>query len=105
MVIGGVFLVRMLLAAARADATTAGLRRGARPRPGAASFRQNRTDAAMGRRAAGRAGAGPRCGRARGGKAVPPGFDAEGFARHAKLQFVRLQAAHDTGDREALGDS
>jgi len=38
------------------------------------------------------------------GKALPPGFDAEGFVRHAKLQFVRLQAAHDAGDREALRD-
>ncbi len=38
------------------------------------------------------------------GKALPPGFDADGFARHAKLQFVRLQAAYDTGDREALHD-
>ena len=38
------------------------------------------------------------------GKALPPGFDAEGFVRHAKLQFIRLQAAHDAGDREALRD-
>lgn len=34
----------------------------------------------------------------------PPGFDAAGFARHAKEQFVRLQAAYDVGDREALAD-
>ena len=38
------------------------------------------------------------------GKALPPGFDAEGFARHAKLQFIRLQTAFDTGDHEALHD-
>ena len=38
------------------------------------------------------------------GKALPPGFDAEGFARNAKLQFLRLQAAHDAGDRETLRD-
>jgi predicted lipid-binding transport protein (Tim44 family) len=37
-------------------------------------------------------------------KLLPPGFDAEGFVKHAKLQFVRLQAAHDAGDREALRD-
>ena len=26
------------------------------------------------------------------------GFDAQGFARNAKLQFIRLQAAHDAGN-------
>ncbi len=36
------------------------------------------------------------------GNSLPPGFDAAGFAKHAKLQFVRLQAAHDAGDRAAL---
>jgi predicted lipid-binding transport protein (Tim44 family) len=36
--------------------------------------------------------------------AFPPGFDAAGFARNAKEQFVRLQAAYDAGDREALAD-
>jgi len=34
----------------------------------------------------------------------PPGFDAEAFLRHAKIQFVRLQAAHAAGDRKALAD-
>ena len=38
------------------------------------------------------------------GKAFPPGFDVDGFARNAKQQFVRLQAAHDAGDRAALRD-
>jgi predicted lipid-binding transport protein (Tim44 family) len=36
--------------------------------------------------------------------AFPPGFDAVGFARHAKEQFIRLQAAYDAGDRGALAD-
>ena len=36
--------------------------------------------------------------------AFPPGFDAAGFARHAKEQFIKLQAAHDAGDRQALAD-
>jgi predicted lipid-binding transport protein (Tim44 family) len=27
-----------------------------------------------------------------------------GFAKHAKDQFIRLQAAYDAGDREALAD-
>jgi len=38
------------------------------------------------------------------GKSFPPGFDAVGFARHAKEQFRELQAAHDAGDRAALRD-
>jgi predicted lipid-binding transport protein (Tim44 family) len=36
--------------------------------------------------------------------AFPPGFDAVGFARHAKEQFIRLQAAYDAGNREALAE-
>jgi predicted lipid-binding transport protein (Tim44 family) len=32
----------------------------------------------------------------------PAGFDAEGFARQAKLNFVRLQEANDRGDLSAL---
>jgi predicted lipid-binding transport protein (Tim44 family) len=39
-----------------------------------------------------------------GRNAFPPGFDAAGFARHAKQQFVRLQAAYDAGDRKTLAD-
>jgi predicted lipid-binding transport protein (Tim44 family) len=35
---------------------------------------------------------------------VPAGFDAERFLLEAKHQFARLQAAHDRGDRKALGD-
>ena len=38
------------------------------------------------------------------GKSFPPGFDAPGFAKHAKEQFIQLQAAHDAGDRAALRD-
>lgn len=35
-------------------------------------------------------------------KAVATGFDAEGFARQAKLNFIRLQAANDTGNIDDL---
>jgi len=35
-------------------------------------------------------------------KQLPPGFDATGFLREAMLQFRRLQAAWDAGDRKAL---
>ena len=34
--------------------------------------------------------------------AIPAGFDAVGFARNAKTQFVRMQAAYDAGDRRQL---
>jgi predicted lipid-binding transport protein (Tim44 family) len=33
---------------------------------------------------------------------IPAGFDAEGFLRHAKLNFLRLQAAHDAGNLEDI---
>lgn len=35
---------------------------------------------------------------------IPAGFDAAAFARHAKAQFLRLQAAHDAGDRATLAE-
>jgi predicted lipid-binding transport protein (Tim44 family) len=35
---------------------------------------------------------------------LPPDFDAAGFVNQAKLQFRKLQAAYDTGDRAALAD-
>jgi predicted lipid-binding transport protein (Tim44 family) len=37
-------------------------------------------------------------------KPLPAGFDAPSFVRQAKLQFGRLQAAYDSGDRNALAD-
>lgn len=33
---------------------------------------------------------------------VPPDFDTDSFVRHAKLNFVRLQAANDAGDIEDI---
>jgi predicted lipid-binding transport protein (Tim44 family) len=33
---------------------------------------------------------------------APAGFDAEGFARQAKLNFIRLQAANDSGNLDDL---
>lgn len=35
-------------------------------------------------------------------KAIASGFDAEGFARQAKLNFIRLQAANDAGNLDDL---
>lgn len=36
------------------------------------------------------------------GASVPTGFDVAGFLRQAKLNFVRLQAAHDAGNVEDI---
>ncbi|HMM55243.1 MAG TPA: Tim44-like domain-containing protein [Candidatus Desulfobacillus sp.] len=36
------------------------------------------------------------------GSHVPAGFDSDGFLRQAKLNFVRLQAAHDAGNIEDI---
>jgi len=35
-------------------------------------------------------------------KPLPEGFDAKGFAIEAKRQFIRLQGSYDGGDRETL---
>jgi predicted lipid-binding transport protein (Tim44 family) len=41
-------------------------------------------------------------GRSQTTHAFPPGFDAEAFAREAKLNFIRLQAAFDAGNLDDL---
>lgn len=35
---------------------------------------------------------------------LPPDFDAAAFVEQAKLQFIRLQAAYDRGDRKLMAD-
>jgi predicted lipid-binding transport protein (Tim44 family) len=35
-------------------------------------------------------------------KPLPPGFDAEGFAREAKRQYIEIQRSYDNADRAAL---
>jgi predicted lipid-binding transport protein (Tim44 family) len=101
-VIGGVLLVRMLLT--RRGQTPPLAYAGARG-PGAApvAFEKSATPE-WGGAARIEPVLGPAESATAPAKTFPPGFDAEGFARHAKLQFVRLQAAYDKGDREALGD-
>lgn len=39
-----------------------------------------------------------------GALSVPAGFDAKGFMRAAKLNFIRLQVANDQGDLEEIRD-
>ena len=36
------------------------------------------------------------------GRGLPAGFDAAAFVRQAKLNFIRLQAAHDSGNLEDI---
>lgn len=35
---------------------------------------------------------------------IPSDFDVAGFERNATVQFIRLQAANDTGDLDAIGE-
>ncbi len=44
----------------------------------------------------------PAAGSAAASAAVPAGFDTEGFLRQAKLNFIRLQAANDSGNLDDL---
>ncbi len=36
------------------------------------------------------------------GSSIPAGFDAEGFVRTAKVNFIRMQAAHDEGNLDDI---
>ena len=98
--VAGVFVVRMLLAR-RASPKPAMQYAGA-AEPSLAQGHVRRRGARVGQRAAaGTRHAGGRAAarRRRRAKPLPPGFDADGFARQAKIQFNRLQAAYDTADR------
>ncbi len=46
--------------------------------------------------------AAPVVGGATAGRSFPPGFDAAAFAREAKLNFIRLQAAFDANNQDDL---
>ncbi len=37
-------------------------------------------------------------------KPLPPGFDAEGFAKEARRQYIQIQRSYDEGDRTALAN-
>ncbi len=102
LVIGGVFLVRMLLA--RRGQTPPLAYAGARGPGAVRSTSEKSATPERGGAARMEPVLGPAPTTPTTGKSFPPGFDAEGFTRHAKLQFVRLQAAHDSGDRKALDD-
>ncbi len=103
LVFAGIFLIRMFLArraVAPAPMQYAGA--GAAPGGSAAQFPQatpdnmNRFEPAFGGNAASMEA--PTTGK------FPPGFDPVPFVQQATLQFKKLQAAYDTGDRMALAD-
>ncbi len=102
LVVGGVFLVRRLFAR-RADTQRPLAYAGPASPAAPAAFEMPKAPAW---------GAAPRIEPVLGSAAaapaastqLPPGFDAEGFVKHAKQQFVRLQAAHDAGDRDVLAE-
>jgi predicted lipid-binding transport protein (Tim44 family) len=48
------------------------------------------------------AGAGSGAAAATAATGIPAGFDAEGFLRQAKLNYIRLQAANDRGDMDDI---
>jgi predicted lipid-binding transport protein (Tim44 family) len=104
--IGVIFLVRMLLAR-RSPATASGPPMYAPERAEPTLAKRTTPDAMW----SGPAKADPQvplpplqsAGGARDA-AIPAGFDAVGFARNAKTQFVRMQAAYDSGDRQQLAE-
>jgi len=108
LVVGGVFLVRMLLSrraqpvrplqyAGAGVGANVGTSPRVEPTLDPAPAAPARFEPVMGATAAGPAPA------TATGK-FPPGFDAPAFAEQAKLQFRKLQAAYDTGDRKALAE-
>ena len=106
LVIGGVFLIRMFLGRrgpSRAPMQYAGAAAGgaAAPMtpvmPTAPAERSNAFEPAFGGNSAAKEVVA-------GGGRYPPGFDAARFVQQATLQFRKLQAAYDAGDRKALAD-
>ena len=112
LVFGGLFLIRMFMARRAAPSAStapmqyagAGVTQGptlsgtdlATPRTTADA--PDRFEPAFGGSSASISAAEPATGR------FPPGFDEAAFVQQATLQFRRLQAAYDAGDRKALAD-
>jgi len=100
LVIGGVLIVRMLLARRAQPQQQQAAYAGASPTSGTSQpFEMPRAP-----QWGGSARVEPVLAPPPSGKSFPPGFDVDGFVRQAKLQFARLQAAHDARDRAALKD-
>ncbi len=107
-VVAGVFAIRMLMARrtpARSPLQYAGSGPGLGSTPGGyetspapVAMGNSRFEPVLGGAAAVAPSTAPQIGR------IPPGFDAAPFIEQAKLQFHKLQAAYDSGDRKALAD-
>jgi predicted lipid-binding transport protein (Tim44 family) len=106
LVVGGLFLIRMFMARRATPSTPlqyagAGVTPGPTisgaepPLPRSAADAPNRFEPVFG----GSAASAP----VPAGK-FPPGFDEAAFVQQASLQFKKLQAAYDAGDRKALAD-
>ena len=101
LVVGGIFLMRMFLGAARRRARADAIRGRGR----CARRRRRRYRAAQcARRFEPTLGGARRRRQHHRPADFPPGFDPAPFAEQAKLQFRKLQAAYDAGDRKALAD-
>jgi len=105
LVVGGLFLIRMFMGrrdAARAPMEYAGAgavsgsRGSVAPSPPATQDRANAFEPVFGGAQVAAAPA--------PAAQFPPGFDPAPFAAQATLQFRKLQAAYDAGDRKALAD-
>jgi predicted lipid-binding transport protein (Tim44 family) len=109
LVFGGIFLVRMFLGrnkAARAPLQYAGAASGnaaGSPPSGLQTHLPPASQDATRRFEPVFGGGAVSSGPPTAGK-FPAGFDPVAFAQHATLQFRKLQAAFDTGDRKALAD-
>lgn len=92
----GAFLVFRLLTRRRAPADSGLQYAGAGAGPGAGMARMSQPDAPQPAAFNGAPAAAAAAAR------FPAGFDAEGFARQAKVNFLRLQAANDAGNVDDL---
>ncbi len=104
--IGAVFIVRMFMAR-RAPSTTAMRYAGASGNDNVAADHEAQAPAPSWGGASNKvetAAPSPVVAAPSYAKPLPPDFDAEGFARQATLQFTRIQAAWDAGDRAMLTD-
>lgn len=104
LVVGGFFLVRMLLAR-RTQSPQSMQYAGLGATPGAAAQRQEPYVAASSEKlepVIGSAIAQPSL--AAPAPRFPPGFDPAPFVEQAKVQFRKLQAAYDAADRKALAE-
>lgn len=100
LVVAGLVVFRMLTARRQGTAGARPAFQGAGAGDGLSRYAP--TQAGGGALPTGAAGTAAAMGAAAGPVGVPADFDVEGFLRTAKVQFVRLQAAHDAGDLNDL---